>query len=114
MSYYIGPVQYDVLLLIGPLVAVILAGTVVLQGKAETKTKIAWLMTVLMLFMGLEIFNTQQGGFAVGIVGAFLGGLIVQVMTREPVWFITSMQSRLCCTALARTFGSACVRLPSL
>ena len=33
--------------------------------------------------------------------------------SRDPVWPMISMQSRLCCTALARIRGSACVRLPS-
>jgi uncharacterized membrane protein YeaQ/YmgE (transglycosylase-associated protein family) len=29
----------------------------------------------------------------VGVVGAFLGGLIIQVLTREPVWFDWNLRS---------------------
>jgi uncharacterized membrane protein YeaQ/YmgE (transglycosylase-associated protein family) len=29
----------------------------------------------------------------VGVIGAFLGGLIVQVLTSEPVWFNWSLRS---------------------
>jgi len=40
--------------------------------------------------------NARQGcltNIVVGVVGAFLGGLIVQVLTRDPVWFNWSLRS---------------------
>jgi uncharacterized membrane protein YeaQ/YmgE (transglycosylase-associated protein family) len=40
--------------------------------------------------------NARQGcltNIGVGVVGAFLGGLIVQVLTSEPVWFNWSLRS---------------------
>ena len=40
--------------------------------------------------------NARQGclmNIIIGVVGAFLGGLIVQVLTSEPVWFNWSLRS---------------------
>jgi uncharacterized membrane protein YeaQ/YmgE (transglycosylase-associated protein family) len=40
--------------------------------------------------------NARQGclmNIVVGVIGAFLGGLIVQVLTHQPVWFNWSLRS---------------------
>ncbi len=69
MVYYIGPVQYDVLLLVAPAVAITLFLTGMLKDRTRVQTKVGWWIFILMLLMGLEIFNPIQGSLAVGFAG---------------------------------------------
>ncbi|CAN5415458.1 hypothetical protein BH10PLA1_BH10PLA1_03470 [soil metagenome] len=70
MLYYVGPVQYDTLLLVGPVVAGILFVLALFQGKLEAKNMLGRLIQILMIIMVIQIFNPIQGGLLVGIGGA--------------------------------------------
>lgn len=48
---------------------------------------------VASMLMGTSARQGCLMNVIVGVVGAFLGGLIIQVLTREPVWFDWNLRS---------------------
>jgi hypothetical protein len=60
----------DPVLLVGPLMAIALAGLAYSQGRLNRQSRLSKAVLVLMGIMVLQIFNPLQGGLAVGIGGA--------------------------------------------
>jgi len=48
---------------------------------------------VASLLMGTSARQGCLMNVIVGVVGAFLGGLVIQFVTREPVWFVWHLRS---------------------
>jgi hypothetical protein len=60
----------DPVLLVGPIIAAILFAMALIGHRLNRTSTLSKLVSVLMGWMVLEIFNPQQGGIMVGIVGA--------------------------------------------
>lgn len=63
-----GQPAQDLLLLVGPLMAFVLAFPVLL--KVRLRDNLSKAMLLLLVIMALQIFNPKQGGLAVGLSGA--------------------------------------------
>ena len=63
-----GQPAQDLLLLVGPVMAFVLAFPLLLRVRLRDNTSKA--MLLLLLVMALEIFNPKQGGLAIGLSGA--------------------------------------------
>jgi hypothetical protein len=70
VSLEAGRTSQDPLLLVGPIVVGVLFLRLVFERKIRPDTPLAKMILVLMIFMGLEIFNPLQGGLTVGVAGA--------------------------------------------
>jgi hypothetical protein len=68
LAALVGPPEQDLLLLIGPAIAVILAVPIFLSLRLRDGLSKA--MFFLLLVMVLEIFNPKQGGLTIGLSGA--------------------------------------------
>lgn len=69
IGYYVGPSDYDPLLLVAPLFVIIL---LIIPNKDFhfKQTKISKLVLALLIVMTLQIFNPIQGGIKIGFAGA--------------------------------------------
>ena len=70
----------DPMLLVGPLIAFVLAARAYFGGLVDHRTRTAKLLVALMAVMFLQIFNPLQGGIVVGI-----GGILFYVV--PVLWF---------------------------
>ena len=68
VSFISAPTSFDLLLLVGPLLASILALPLLLHVRLREKLSMA--MMVLIVVMTLELVNPSQGGLAIGLSGA--------------------------------------------
>lgn len=68
LAAIVGPPEQDLLLLIGPAVALVLALPIFLSLRLRDGLSKA--MFFLLLVMALEIFNPKQGGLTIGLSGA--------------------------------------------
>ncbi len=68
LAVLVGPPEQDLLLLIGPAVAAVLAAPIFLSLRLRDALSKA--MLLLLLVMILEIFNPKQGGLAIGLSGS--------------------------------------------
>jgi hypothetical protein len=68
LAALVGPPEQDLLLLIGPAIAVVLAFPIFLSLRLRDGLSKA--MFFLLLVMVLEIFNPKQGGLTIGLSGA--------------------------------------------
>ncbi|HEX4794858.1 MAG TPA: hypothetical protein VH370_13750 [Humisphaera sp.] len=72
--------SFDPMLLVGPLIAFVLATRAYLGGLVDRRTRTAKLLVALMAVMFVQIFNPLQGGIIVGI-----GGMLFYVV--PVLWF---------------------------
>lgn len=71
LLYFSSWSGFDPLQMVGPSIALLLFAQLVIQRRVRTNTLLAKLVLILMLIMAVQILNPLQGGFRVGIAGAF-------------------------------------------
>ena len=68
VSFLSAPTSFDLLLLVGPLLAFLLALPLLIHVRLRDRLSIA--MMILVLIMSLELINPEQGGLEIGLSGA--------------------------------------------